>query len=88
MLGSHLTFVAKWTRAYAGLARAAQRPAPPPPPLSGEAKAYVRNLRLMDVEMQAIVAQQDRGRLALGILQDDAARGRFAHARYSELGLA
>lgn len=34
------------------LDRASRRPAPPPPPLTGEAKAYVRNLQLIDVEMQ------------------------------------
>ena len=34
------------------LDRESRRPAPLPPPLSGEAKAYVRNLQLMDVEMQ------------------------------------
>lgn len=34
------------------LDRASKRPAPPPPPLTGEAKAYVRNLQLMDVDMQ------------------------------------
>ena len=34
------------------LDRASKRPPPPPPPLSGEAKAYVRNLKLSGVEMQ------------------------------------
>ena len=34
------------------LDRAANRPLPPPPPLTPEAKAYVRNLQLMDVDMQ------------------------------------
>jgi len=34
------------------LDRLSRRPPPPPPPLTGEAKAYVRNLRLMDVDMQ------------------------------------
>jgi hypothetical protein len=31
---------------------ASRRPLSPPPPLTGEAKAYVRNLRLLDVDMQ------------------------------------
>lgn len=35
------------------LERASQRAAPSPPPLTGEAKAYVRNIRLSDVEMKA-----------------------------------
>lgn len=35
------------------LEREARRPAPPPPPLSGDAKAYVRSLRLLNVEMNA-----------------------------------
>jgi hypothetical protein len=34
------------------LDRAARRPPAPPPPLTGEAKAYVHNLQLRDVEMQ------------------------------------
>jgi hypothetical protein len=34
------------------LDRASRQPPPPPPPLTGEAKAYVRNLQLMDVDMQ------------------------------------
>jgi len=34
------------------LDRAANRPPPPPAPLTAEAKAYVRSLRLMDVDMQ------------------------------------
>ena len=34
------------------LDRLSHRPAPPPPPLTGEAKAYVRNLRLLDVDLQ------------------------------------
>jgi hypothetical protein len=34
------------------LDRASRQPPPLPPPLTGEAKAYVRNLRLMDVDMQ------------------------------------
>ena len=34
------------------LDRASRRPPPPPPPLTAEAKAYVRSLQLMDVEMQ------------------------------------
>lgn len=35
------------------LDRVSKQPPPPPPPLTGDAKAYVRNLRLADVEMQA-----------------------------------
>ena len=35
------------------LERAAKQPPPAPPPLTGDAKAYVRNLRLLDVEMKA-----------------------------------
>ena len=34
------------------LDRASHRPPPPPPPLTTEAKAYVRSLKLMDVDMQ------------------------------------
>ncbi len=34
------------------LDRAARQPAPPPGPLTGEAKAYVRSLQLADVDMQ------------------------------------
>ncbi len=34
------------------LDRASHRPAPLPPPLTGDAKQYVRSLRLLDVEMQ------------------------------------
>jgi hypothetical protein len=34
------------------LDRASNSPQPPPPPLTPEAKAYVRSLRLMDVDMQ------------------------------------
>jgi hypothetical protein len=34
------------------LDRASHRPAPPPAPLTAEAKAYVRNLQLADVDMQ------------------------------------
>jgi hypothetical protein len=34
------------------LDRASHRPPPPPAPLTAEAKAYVRNLKLMDVDMQ------------------------------------
>ena len=34
------------------LDRASHRPPPPPPPLTAEAKAYVHNLQLMDVDMQ------------------------------------
>jgi hypothetical protein len=30
-----------------------KKPAPPPPPLTGPAKAYVKSLKLSDVEMQA-----------------------------------
>lgn len=33
--------------------REANRPAPPPPPLTGDARAYVRNLRLLNVEKKA-----------------------------------
>jgi hypothetical protein len=35
------------------LDRAAKRPPPPPPPLTAEARVYVRNLKLSDVEMKA-----------------------------------
>lgn len=35
------------------LERAAKQPLPAPPPLTGDAKAYVGNLRLLDVEMKA-----------------------------------
>ena len=35
------------------LEREARKPAPPPPALSAEAKAYVRHLKLADVEMKA-----------------------------------
>ncbi len=35
------------------LARAAKKPPPAPPPLTGEARAYARNLKLTDVEMKA-----------------------------------
>lgn len=35
------------------LDRAAKQPPPPPPPLTGEAKAYVRNLKLSGVDMSA-----------------------------------
>jgi hypothetical protein len=34
------------------LDRASHRSLPPPPPLTGEAKAYVRSLQLLDVDMQ------------------------------------
>jgi hypothetical protein len=34
------------------LDRASRRPHPPPPPLTGDAKAYVRSLQLRDVDMQ------------------------------------
>ena len=34
------------------LDRVSHQPAPSPPPLTGEAKAYVHNLRLQDVDMQ------------------------------------
>jgi len=34
------------------LDRASHSPPPPPPPLTGDAKAYVRNLQLKDVDMQ------------------------------------
>jgi hypothetical protein len=33
--------------------RAGNQPSPPPPPLTGDAKAYVRDLRLSDVQMEA-----------------------------------
>jgi hypothetical protein len=39
--------------AFLYLDRASRRPLPPPPPLTGDAKAYVKHLRLIDVEMQA-----------------------------------
>src|SRR5579872_3538537 len=35
------------------LDRASKQPPPPPPPLTGEAKAYVRNLKLSGVDMSA-----------------------------------
>ena len=35
------------------LDRAAKKPPPAPPPLTGEARAYARNLKLTDVEMKA-----------------------------------
>lgn len=35
------------------LDRASKRPEPPPPPLTGEARAYVRSLKLSDVQMNA-----------------------------------
>ncbi len=35
------------------LDRAAKQPPPPPPPLTGDAKAYVANLKLSGVEMNA-----------------------------------
>ena len=34
------------------LDRLSHRPPPPPPPITAEAKAYVHNLQLMDVDMQ------------------------------------
>ena len=39
--------------AFLYLEREARKPAPPPPPLTGDAKSYVRKLRLIDVEMNA-----------------------------------
>ena len=35
------------------LDRTSKKPPPAPPPLSGEARAYARNLKLMNVEMKA-----------------------------------
>jgi hypothetical protein len=35
------------------LERASKQPPPPPPPLTDEAKAYVKNLRLANVDMKA-----------------------------------
>jgi len=35
------------------LERASRQPPPPPPPLTDEAKAYVRNLKLANVDMKA-----------------------------------
>ena len=35
------------------LEREARKPAPAPPPLTGDAKAYVRHLRLLDVDKSA-----------------------------------
>ena len=35
------------------LDHAAKRPTPPPPPLTGPAKAYVKSLKLSDVDMKA-----------------------------------
>jgi len=37
---------------FVWLDRASKQPPPPPAPLTGEAKAYVRNLQLLDVDMQ------------------------------------
>jgi hypothetical protein len=34
------------------LDRESRKPPPPPPPLTGDAKAYVHNLQLLDVDMQ------------------------------------
>ena len=39
--------------AFLYLERLANRPPPPPPPLTAEARAYVRYLKLSDVEMNA-----------------------------------
>ena len=39
--------------AFFYLDRASKRPPQPPPPLTGPAKAYTRNLRLSDVKMEA-----------------------------------
>jgi hypothetical protein len=39
--------------AFLYLDRAAKRPPPPPPPLTAEARAYVRYLKLSDVQMKA-----------------------------------
>ena len=39
--------------AFFYLDRASKRPEPPPPPLTGPAKAYVKDLRLSDVQMEA-----------------------------------
>lgn len=35
------------------LERESKKPPPPPPPLTGDAKAYVKHLRLLNVEMEA-----------------------------------
>ncbi len=45
--------VAAGAAAFYFLDRASRQPPPAPPPLTGDAKAYVRNLRLLDVEMKA-----------------------------------
>ncbi|HWB84265.1 MAG TPA: DUF3426 domain-containing protein [Bryobacteraceae bacterium] len=39
--------------AFFFLDRASKQPPPPPPPLTGAARAYVRNLQLTDVKMEA-----------------------------------
>ncbi len=45
--------VAIGAAAFFFLDRASRQPPPAPPPLTGAAKAYVKNLRLLDVEMKA-----------------------------------
>ena len=48
-----LVVVAIGAGAFFFLDRASRQPPPAPPPLTGDAKAYVKNLRLLDVEMKA-----------------------------------
>jgi len=43
------------------LDRASKQPVPPPPPLTGPAKAYVRNLKLSDVNMTAHESYMQQG---------------------------
>jgi hypothetical protein len=45
--------VAIGAAAFFFLDRASKQPPPAPPPLTGDAKAYVKHLRLLDVEMKA-----------------------------------
>src|SRR5580700_7432488 len=42
------------------LDRKAKQPPPPPPPLTAEARAYVRNLKLSDVQMNAHTSYLDQ----------------------------
>lgn len=45
--------LAAGTALFLYLERESGKPAPPPPPLTGDAKAYVKSLRLSGVDMQA-----------------------------------